>query len=399
MAVDRLALDGGSPVRPTFLPYGRQSVDAADVEAVANVLRGDWLTTGPAVGAFEVALSGVVGGGEVVAVSNGTAALHAAYAALGIGPGDEVVVPTLTFAATANAALYVGATPVFVDVDPETLLIEPAAVAAAITPRTRAVVGVDYAGQPCDWGSLRGIAAEHGLSVVADGCHALGATRGGTPVGSLADLTAFSFHPVKHVATGEGGAVSTADPRLAERMRRFRSHGISRTAAERATLGTWSYEMVSLGYNYRLSDIQAALGTSQLQKLPGFLADRRALARRYAIALADVPGVVPLRLEEGIEHAWHLYVVRWRVPGQDRGFAFSALRAENIGVNVHYLPVHLHRYYQEAQGTRPGLCPAAEAAYEEILTLPLHPRMGPEDVDDVVEAVRKVASAGPRLSR
>lgn len=399
MAAHRLALDGGTPVREAFLPYGRQQVDEADIDAVAAVLRGDWLTTGPSVGAFEAALSAVVGGGEVVAVSNGTAALHAAYAALGIGPGDEVVVPSLTFAATANAALYVGAKPVFADVDPDTLLLDPASAAAAVGPRTRAIVGVDYAGQPCDWQALREVTGSRGIPLVADGCHALGATREGTPVGALADLTTFSFHPVKHVATGEGGAISTADPALSERMRRFRSHGISRTAAERAALGTWSYEMTSLGYNYRLSDIQAALGTSQLRKLPGFLATRRSLAAQLTAGLSDIPGVVPLRVESDVTHAWHLFVVRWRVPGQDRGFAFSALRAENIGVNVHYLPVHLHRYYREIHGTGPGMCPAAEAAYDEILTLPLHPGMAAADVDDVLEAVRKVAGAGPRLSR
>lgn len=389
-----LALHGGTPVRPALLPYGRQNIDQDDIDAVTAVLRGDWLTTGPHVARFEEALAQHVGVEHAVAVSNGTAALHAAYAAAGLGPGDEVLVPAITFAATANAALYVGATPVIVDVDPHTLLLDPGAVAAAITPNTRALTGVDYAGQPCDWAALRALGAEHGLSVFADGCHALGASLHGAAVGSLAQATTFSFHPVKHVAAGEGGAITTNNAALAQTMRRFRTHGISKTAAERAQAGTWAYEMVALGYNYRLTDFQSALATSQLAKLAGSVARRQAIAARYAAAFADLPGVAPLAHVRG-DHAWHLYVVRWRVPGQSRAFAFQALRAENIGVNVHYLPVHLHRYYQERFGTARGQCPHAEAAYDELLTLPLFPTMTDADVDDVVEAVRKVAAAGP----
>lgn len=390
-----LALHGGPPVRPSPLPYGRQSIDDDDIAAVTAVLRGDWLTTGPNVAEFEAKLAAVTGSSEAVVVSNGTAALHAMMAALEIGPGDEVIVPALTFAATANAVIYQGGTPVFADINRDTLLIDVADAAARITPRTRAIVGVDYAGQPCDWGALRAVSDRHGLALLADGCHALGATLGGRPVGALADMTAFSFHPVKHVATGEGGAVSTSDPDLAERMRRFRSHGISRTAAERAALGTWSYEMVSLGYNYRLSDMQCVLGTSQLRKLPRFLSRRRSLAGRYQEAWTGRADVVPLALLPGRAHAWHLYVVRWRVPSQTRAFAFDALRAEGIGVNVHYLPVHLHEYYQRTQGTRRGQCPVAEAAYDEILTLPLFPGMSAADQDDVIQAVEKVAGWVP----
>ena len=390
-----LALNGGTPVRPALLPYGRQSIDEDDIAAVCEVLRGDWLTTGPHVTAFEAALASTVGTQHAVAVSNGTAALHAAYACTGIGPGDEVIVPAITFAATANAALYVGATPVVVDVDPDTLLLDPRAASAALTSRTRALVGVDYAGQPCDWPALRRLADAHGLALFADGCHALGAALDGVEVGGLADATTFSFHPVKHVAAGEGGAITTADDALAAAMRRFRTHGISKTAEERAQAGTWAYEMVALGYNYRLTDFQCALAGSQLTKLAGSVSRRSAIARQYDEALADLPGVRPLDHVRG-RHAHHLYVVRWEVPGQDRRFAFSALRAENIGVNVHYLPVHLHAYYQERFGTGRGLCPQAEAAYDCILTLPLFPTMSDADVRDVVEAVRKVAAAGPQ---
>ena len=391
-----LALHGGPPVRERLLPYGRQAVNEDDIAEVVRVLRGDWLTTGPDVARFEERLAETVDVAHAVAVSNGTAALHAMYAAVGIGPGDEVIVPAITFAATANAAVYCGATPVFADVDPGTLLIDPASVRARLSPRTKAIVGVDYAGQPCDWPALRQIADEAGVSLFADGCHALGAQLDGRPVGSLADATSFSFHPVKHIAAGEGGAITTDRPEIDAFMRRFRTHGISRTAAERAAAGTWAYEMVSLGYNYRLTDIQSALAASQLARLPGFVARRQALARRYAEALAGVAGIEPLAIRGGVEHAWHLYVVRWRVPGQSRRFAFEALRAEGIGVNVHYLPVHLHAFYQERQGTGRGLCPEAERAYDEMITLPLFPTMEEGDLDDVVAAVRKVAAAGPQ---
>lgn len=390
-----LALCGAAPVRPALLPYGRQSIDEADIAEVVRVLRGDWLTTGPDVARFEGLLATATGSRHAVAVSNGTAALHALYAALDLGPGDEVLVPALTFAATANAAVYCGATPVFVDVRPGTLLIDPADAAAKITPRTKALVGVDYAGQPCDWPALRALADRHGIALLADGCHALGAALEGTPVGALADATTFSFHPVKHVAAGEGGAVVTDDAALAERMRRFRTHGISATAAERAASGTWAYEMVELGYNYRLTDMQCALAASQLARLEAFVDRRQALAARLTEGLAHLPDVRPLEVRAGVHHAWHLFVVRWRAPGQARADAFRALRAENIGVNVHYLPVHLHRYYEERHGTGRGLCPVAEAAYDEILTLPLFPTMADADADDVVRAVRRVVAAGP----
>ena len=397
MTADRLALHGGRPVRDALLPYGRQSISEADIAEVARVLRGDWLTTGPDVARFEGRLAEAVGARHAVAVSNGTAALHAMLAAVGVGPGDEVLVPAITFAATANAAVYLGATPVFVDVEPDTLLMDVADAARRVTERTRAIVAVDYAGQPCDWPALRALADQHGLALLADGCHALGATFGGRPVGSLADATTFSFHPVKHVAAGEGGAITTDDPALDAFMRRFRTHGISATAAERAAAGTWSYEMVSLGYNYRLTDMQSALAASQLRRLPSFVARRRELAAAYGPRLAEIPGVTPLTTRPGRGHAWHLYVVRWQVPGQRRAFAFDALRAENIGVNVHYLPVHLHAFYQERFGTGRGLCPVAEAAYDQILTLPLFPDMTDRDMGDVAEAVAKVASAGPQV--
>jgi UDP-4-amino-4,6-dideoxy-N-acetyl-beta-L-altrosamine transaminase len=369
-----------------FLPYGRQTIDDDDVAAVVAALRSDWLTTGPRVEEFEAAFATVTGAAHAVAVSSGTAALHASYHALGLGPGDEVIVPPLTFAATANAVLYAGATPVFADVDPATLLLDPDAVAAAIGPRTRAIAAVDYAGQPCDYAALRALAGEHGLALVADACHSLGGADAGRPVGTLADLSAFSLHPVKQVTTGEGGVVTTADPELAARLRRFRNHGIDSDHRARAAAGSWFYEQVELGFNYRITDVQCALGTSQLRKLGGWIERRRALAARYDELLAGVPGVEPLATRPGAEHAYHLYVVRLEA---DREAVFRQLRTAGIGANVHYVPVHLHPYHRRRLGTGPGLCPVAEAAYERILSLPLFPAMADEDVDRVVRELER----------
>lgn len=387
-----LAVHGGEPVRRQRLPYARQHLDAQDFAAVADVLSSDWLTTGPKVEEFERAAAPIVGSEHTVAIANGTAALHAAIFALRIGPGDEVIVPSLTFAATANCALYQGAKPVFADVEADTLLIDPASVEAKITAQTKAIIAVDYAGQPCDYETLSKLAEGHGLALVSDACHALGATYQGRKVGSLSDLSTFSFHPAKHITTAEGGLISTDDPELAARLRTFRNHGITVDHRQRAAQGSWFYEIDELGYNYRLPDLSCALGISQLKKLPGWIERRRQMARRYDEAFATLEGVEPLALRPQVEHAYHLYVVRLR--GQPlqgrRAEIFTALVAEGIGVNVHYVPVHLHPLYRREFGTGPGLCPVTEAAYEEILSLPMFPAMQDEDVEDVVTAMHKV---------
>ena len=372
-----------------FIPYARQALDRDDLAAVAEVLASDWLTTGPKVAEFEAALAAFCSVAQAAVVSNGTAALHLAMLALGLGPGDEAVVPAMTFAATANCVLYAGGTPVFADVDPASLLLDTASAESKITPRTKALIAVDYAGQPCAWDELRTLADSRGLALVADGCHALGATFGGKPVGSLADLTCFSFHPVKHIATGEGGAVATDRPDLALAVRRLRNHGITTDARQREEAGTWFYEMQDLGFNYRLTDIQCALGLSQLKKLPAWLARRRELAARYARLLADIPGVEPLALLPGREHAWHLYVVQVapELAGEGRRRVFEDLRAAGLGVNVHYLPVHLHPYYRRTLGTGEGLCPRAEAAYPRIISLPMYPGLTDADQDRVAAAL------------
>jgi perosamine synthetase len=395
----KLAIEGGKPIREKYLPYGHQWVDENDINAVVEALESDWLTTGPKVQEFEHAFADIVGTAEAVAVSNGTAALHTAVYAAGIGPGDEVIVSPMTFASSANCVLFQGGTPVFADVDPETLLIDPKQVEAKITPRTKAIIAVDYTGQACDYDVLREIAARHhGLILIADACHALGGSYQGRPVGSLADLNCFSFHPVKHIATGEGGMITTNNRGWADRMRVFRNHGITTDHRQREQQGSWSYEMVDLGYNYRLTDLQCALGISQLRNLSNWVKRRQEIAKRYNEAFAKMPAVEPLAVRDDVSHAYHIYMIRLDLAQLQvtRAEVFSALRAEGIGVNVHYIPVHLHPFYRNRFGTGPGLCPVAEAAYEQLITLPVFPQMTKKDTEDVITAVRKVTEAYKR---
>ena len=390
---DTLAIDGGAPVRTTFLPYAHQQISDDDVAAVVAALRSDWLTTGPRVPAFEAGLVEATGAGHAIAFSSGTAALHGAAVAAGLGPGDEAITTPMTFAATANAVLYAGAEVRFVDVDPGTLIIEPDLVAAAVTARTRAILPVDYAGHPADYAALRAIADRAPgvrLTIIADASHSLGATRDGRSVGTLADMTVLSLHPAKILTTGEGGAVLTDDDDLAARLRRFRNHGI---ATELAARTDWTYAMVELGYNYRLTDIGSALGSSQLSRLGEFLERRRALAARYLERLSGHPYLDLPVVEPGADPAWHFCFAQLRLDRLrvDRGAVYKALRAEGIGVNVHYIPVHQHPFYRDRY---PDLAfPVADGAYERLLTLPLHAGMTTADVDDVVAALDKVTGA------
>lgn len=392
MKTEPLAIHGGIPVRRELLPYGRQWIDDEDIAAVVAVLKSPWLTTGPIVAEFERAFADACRASEAVAVSNGTAALHACMHALDIGRGDEVIVSPMTFAASSNCILYAGGTPVFADVDPNTLLIDPAQVEAKITQRTKAVIAVDYAGQPCDYAALRTITSRHGIALVADACHSLGASYQACTIGTLADMTVFSLHPVKHITTGEGGVVTTNDAKLAQRMRIFRTHGIVRNHAERAGTGPWYYEMVELGYNYRITDFQCALGLSQLRKLPGWVKRRQEIAGALADGIEYIEGIEPLAVRGDVSHAYHLFVVQL-AKEIDRGGVFAALHAEGIGVNVHYVPVHLHPYYRRELRTKRGLCPIAESAYERILSLPMFPQMNDADVGDVLHALQKVLQA------
>lgn len=341
---------------------------------MTEILESDWLTTGPAVDKFENEICAYTGAAYGVAVSNGTSALHCAMHALGIEKGDEVIVPAMTFAATANCVFYQGGKPVFADVNPDTLLIDPSSVEALITTRTKAIIGVDYAGQACDWEDLRSIASRHHLALVADSCHALGGAYKNKKVGTLADITVFSFHPVKQMTTGEGGMAVTDSPSHASAMRLFRNHGITTTSHQREKNNAWQYDMTGLGYNYRITDLQCALGSSQLKKLDLWLTQREELAGKYDAQFAGTH-ITPLKNNTSGRHAWHLYVVK--VSGRDQ--VFRHMRQAGIGVNVHYRPVYLHPYYQQL-GYSPGLCPNAEEAYREILTLPLWPGMSEGDV-------------------
>lgn len=393
-SVERLAIDGGRPVRERLLPYGRQTIDAEDIAAVVRVLQSDWLTTGPSVRRFEEAFAAAVGAQHAVAVSNGTAALHAAMFAAGVGPGDEVVTTPMTFAASANAVRYQGGTVVFADVHRQTLNLDPDQVRSAITPRTKAIVAVDFTGLPADLDELRAIAGEHGLSLIEDAAHALGATYRGAKVGSVADLTTFSLHPVKHITSGEGGVVTTNDAGLANRLRLFRNHGITTDHRQREAQASWEYEMVDLGYNYRLTDLQCALAESQLQKATQWLVRRNEIAAAYQQAFAERSDVECPSVPQDRQSGWHLYVLRLNLARLRAGRAevFRALRAENIGVNVHYTPVPWHPYYA-SQGYHRGQWPVAESEYERLISLPMWAGMTSVDVDDAIAAVHKVLDA------
>ena len=393
--LETLAIHGGTPVRETLLPYGRQSLNEEDIQAVVEVLRSDWLTTGPKVGEFEERFAAWVGAKCGVSFSSGTAALHAAAFAAGLGPGDEAITTPMTFCATANCILYQGATPVFADVSPDTLNLDPQEVSRKITSRTKAIIAVDYAGHPAALDELAELATAQIQRplLIEDACHALGAEFRGKRVGGIADMTVFSFHPVKHLTTGEGGMVATNDARLAETLRRFRNHGISSEARQRQESGQWFYEMVLLGFNYRLTDIACALGLSQLERLDANLVRRREIAAQYAEAFRDLNAIVVPAVREGVVPAWHLYPVRLKLEmlAAGRGEIFRALRAENIGVNVHYIPVHQHPYYRERfkSQSKEGY-PVAEDAYERLISLPMFHSMAARDVEDAIHAVRKV---------
>jgi len=393
--LETLAIHGGTPVRGRLLPYGRQSLDDADVQAVVEVLKSDWLTTGPKVGEFEERFSAWVDAKYAVSFSSGTAALHAAAFAAGIGPGDEAITTPMTFCATANCVLYQRAKPVFADVSADTLNLDPGEVAGKLSSRTKAILAVDYAGHPADLDALLAVTQSRGIPLIEDACHALGGEYRGKRVGGIADMTVFSFHPVKHLTTGEGGMVTTNDAALAETLRRFRNHGISSDARQRQASGQWYYEMVLLGFNYRLTDIACALGLSQLMKLNANLARRREIAAHYTATFRDLPGLIPPSVRAEVNPAWHLYPVCVDLAKLtvDRGQIFHALRAENIGVNVHYIPVHLHPYYRGQFGHRDGECPVAEAAYEQLISLPMFHGMTDADAGDVVRAVSKVISS------
>ena len=383
-----LAINGGVPVRPSPLPYGRHSIDEDDIAAVVRVLRSGWLTTGPRVAEFETAVAEYVGARYAVAFSSGTAALHAAAFAADLGPGDEAITTPLTFAATASCIAFQGAKPVFADVSPESLNIDPQDVARRITSRTKAILPVDFAGCPVELDAIMDLADRHGLTVIEDACHALSAQYKGRNLGTISHMSVFSFHPVKHITSGEGGMVLTNDETLAERMKTFRHHGMVYPDREHP----WNYEIREIGYNYRVTDMQCALGLSQLHKLEGFLQRREALARRYQDHLADSPFVSLPVAPDYVRHAWHLFVALLNIEtlSADRDTVMGALRGENIGVQLHYPLVHLHPYYRRTWGYSEGTCPVAESLFHRLITLPLFPAMSDDDQEDVLRALDKV---------
>lgn len=393
--MEKPAAEGGSPVRESKLFYGHQYIDEADIEAVERVLRSDFLTCGPEIARLEERLCRLTGARHAVVVSNGTAALHMACQAAGVGAGDEVITTPITFAASANCALYCGAKPVFADINAKTYNIDPASVTEKVTDATRAVVAVDFTGQAVELDRLLAICHEKGIVLIEDAAHSIGTLYNGRPVGSIADLTTFSFHPVKTVTGGEGGAVLTNDDTLYARLKLFHTHGITREAEmlQHPAEGGWYYEQVELGMNYRMTDMQAALINSQLDKLERFRKRRKEIVARYDEAFRDIPQVSVQEEIPESDTTRHLYILRIRpeLLTIGRRQFFDALVAENICCNVHYIPVYWHPYYEKL-GYRRGICPAAEKLYQEMMSLPLYYAMSDKDVEDVITAVRKICS-------
>lgn len=371
-----------------LIPYGRQTIEDDDIQAVVDVLKSDYLTTGPKIAEFEQIVAEYVGAKYAVAISNGTSALHAACFAAGIGPGDEVITTPLTFAASANCVLYCGGTPVFADVDARTYNIDPEDIKRKITDKTRAIIAVHLAGQPCDMDEIHSIAREHNLVVIEDGAHALGSVYKGKKIGSLSDMTTFSFHPVKPITTGEGGMIVTDNESLYKKLLLFRSHGITRDdSLMNRNDGPWFYQQLDLGYNYRITDIQCALGCSQMKKLDRFLKRRKEIVARYNEAFAGCNNIVtPYQLPE-TESGWHLYIVQ--IKKHDRKKVFETLRECGIGVNVHYIPVYMHPYYQE-HGYENVHCRNAEEVYSHIISLPLYPGLSIEQQEYVIRTLKDI---------
>ena len=391
--MEKPAIEGGTPVRSTPLYYGHQYIDEDDINAVAEVLRSDYLTCGPKITQLEQKLCELTGATYAVAVSNGTAALHIACLAAGLMEGDELITTPITFAASANCALYCGATPVFADIDDKTYNIDPLEIEKKINDKTKAIVAVDFTGQAADMAPIMEMASKRGIVVIEDAAHSIGTIYRGKAVGSIADMTTFSFHPVKTVTSGEGGAVLTNSKEFYEKLCLFRTHGITRESSllEKEPHGPWYYEQIELGFNYRLTDIQAALLISQLDKLEIFKTRRKEIVERYNTAFETLPEIVVQQEIPESDTTRHLYILRIRpdrLTINRKGF-FEAMAAENIHCNVHYIPVYHHPYYEKL-GYPKGICPKAEALYEEMMSLPLYYAMSDADVEDVIAAVKKI---------
>ena len=389
----KLAINSGMPIRKTFLPYGRQWIDNSDIKAVSDILKSDWITQGPKITEFENLVSKYCKAKYAVVFSSGTAALHGTSFAAGVSRGDEVITTPITFAADGNCVLFQGGKVKFADIKKDTYNIDPNQIKKQITAKTKAIIPVDYTGQPCDMDEINKIAKKHDLVVIEDACHSIGAEYKNKKVGGLADLTVFSFHPVKHITTGEGGMVLTNNKQFYEKLTLFRTHGITKDPKKlKKNEGDWYYEMQSLGYNYRMTDFQSALGISQFKKLDKFIRKRRDIATKYNKAFQDIKEIVTPFEKEDVKSVYHLYMIQLHLEKLKVGRKkiFDALRAENIGVHVHYIPVHLQPYYQERLGYKKGDFPVAEKFYERAITLPLFPKMNDNDIDDVIKAVKKI---------
>lgn len=392
--MEELAINGGNPIRKEKIYYGHQLIEEDDIKAVEEVLRGDYLTCGPSVERMERRLEAYTGARYAAAVSNGTAALHCACIAAGIGPGDEVITTPITFAASANCALYCGARPVFADIDPETYNINPESIEKCITEKTKAIIGVDFTGQVVKAREIRELCDKHNLIFIEDAAHSIGSRYEGRMVGTLADMTTFSFHPVKTVTAGEGGAVLTDNEEFYKKLILARTHGITHDESameEKSHEGPWHYEEISLGYNYRITDFQAALLSSQLGKIERFITRRKEIVKKYDEAFRQIPEIILQKEIPESDTCRHLYVIRLdlrKLVCTRRQF-FDAMSAENVQCQVHYVPVYWFPYYQRL-GYKKGLCPVAEKIYSGIISIPLYPAMSDSDVEDVIKAVKKV---------
>ena len=394
--IDTLLID--KPVRAAFLPFSLPDIGEAEIDEVADTLRSGWITTGPKTKRFEEQFRCYIGSKHAIAVNSCTAALHVALAAAGIGPGDEVITSPLTFCSTANVIVHLGGTPVFADIG-EDYNVDPREIERHITPATKAIIPVHYSGQPCQMDEILACARRRGLLVIEDAAHAVGAKYCGRMVGTIGDVTAFSFYAIKNMTTAEGGMITTDDDEIAERMRLLSLHGISKDAWKRYTsAGSWYYEVIYAGYKCNMADIQAALGIHQLARLEGFLEARSRIVARYNEAFGEMPELrIPI-VNCGVRHAWHLYVIQLNLERLtiDRAQFIEALRAENIGTSVHFIPVHLHPYYRQRFGYKRGDFLTAERIYDRIVSLPLYPKLTEADVIDVTTAVTKVIRAHRR---
>lgn len=393
--MEKPAIEGGHPIRETFLPYGAQWLSEEEINEVVDSLKSDWITTGPKMRLFEEGFTNLTGAKHAIAVNSGTAALHISTSSIGIKPGDEVITTPLTFVASANCIVYRGGTPIFADIKKDTYNIDPNEIKKKITKKTKAIIPVHFAGQPCDMDEIGEIAQENNLYVIEDAAHAIDAEYKGKKIGNISDLTNYSFHPVKNITTAEGGMVTTNNDELSDKLLMFRTHGISRDAVKRfGKSGGFYYDMQYLGFRYNLSELHASLGIHQLNKLESFQKRRREIVKVYNRELQSIDEITIPFVKNDIKHSWHLYVIQIETKNLkvDRDYIFKALREENIGVNVHYIPVHYHSYYQEKFGLKKGILPNVEELFPRIISIPIFQKMSDDDIYDVINALEKVIS-------